>query len=327
MVDLLNIGSPKEFLQIKGIRPSKLRGQHFLISENALNKIIEAAELKPTDVVLEIGPGLGTLTQELVKRAGQVVAVEKDARFVKILQDRFKDFKNLEIIHNDILKFVFTDNKRSSVICKREECSEEQFKNYKIVANIPYNITSDILIKFLEEEPRPERLVLMLQKEVADRILERNGRSSRLSIFVNYFGKPELVTRVPATAFYPSPKVDSAIIKITPNIEAKLRCTPQRSEGRKFSFDSLEGGKEKERAFFNFVRLGFSHPRKKLISSLKIWSKRNPVPDASRRYGAGVDQIQSLPEIFRKLNLDQNVRPENLHLEDWIRLFDALERP
>ncbi len=301
-MNLANIKTIKEILNKYNLRPTKLRGQHFLISQGVLQEIVKAASLTKDDLVLEIGPGLGALTQELARRVRRVIAVEKDRRFLKVLKEELIAFQNIEVIEGDILNIpaeTFAQLMNQGDILNVPAGTFAQFMNqrYKIVANIPYNITSDILIKFLSDELKPEMLVLMIQKEVADRILERDGKSSRLSIFVNYFGKPELVARVPAVAFYPAPEVDSAIIKITPyEIGSPLEIRSRR-----------------EKDFFDFVRTGFSHPRKKLTSNLKFWSKFH------------FDQ-KELIDVFRKLNFDLNIRPENLYLEGWVRLFDALTR-
>lgn len=221
-----------------GVFPQRQAGQNFLIDKNILNKIIKVAELKKDDVVLEIGPGFGVLTQELAKQVKKVIAVELDKRMAEALKEELKEFKNVEIINADILK---TQSEKLKI----------QNKNYKIVANIPYNITSAILRKFLSEELiRPNEMVLLVQKEVAERIIAKPGEMSLLSISVQFYSQPKIISKVSNNSFWPKPKVDSAIIKLK-NIEQKI-------------------DKEiNEEDFFNLVRAGFSSRRKQLKNNFK----------------------------------------------------------
>lgn len=212
------------------IKPSKRLGQNFLIEENVLGKIIESAELSKNDIILEIGPGLGVLTIELAKRVKKVIAIEKDKRFCDILKENLKDYKNAEIINADILKIF---NKFS-------------ISDYKLVANLPYYITSPVIRLFLEAEQKPEMMILMVQKEVAQRIIAKPPKMSILSIAVQFYAEAKIIDYISKNCFYPQPKVDSAIIKIVPKQIPKINT-------------------EK---FFALVRAGFSAKRKMLKNNL-----------------------------------------------------------
>jgi 16S rRNA (adenine1518-N6/adenine1519-N6)-dimethyltransferase len=216
-------------------KAKKSLGQNFLKSNLALNKIIETGEISPTDIILEIGPGKGALTEKLLEKAGTVIAVEKDSNLFDLLKEKFIkeiETKKLLLLNEDILKY----NAKG---------------NYKIIANIPYNITGAILKKFLTEENQPSLMVLMVQHEVAKRIIGRDGESI-LSISVKAYGEPKLIMKVPARYFSPAPKVDSAVIAIK-NISRK----------------TFTKNKINETKFWEIVHAGFAHKRKKLSNNLK----------------------------------------------------------
>jgi len=261
-------------------KAKKSLGQNFLKSEIALRKIVEAGEIKPKDIILEIGPGKGALTKKLLEHAGVVFAVEKDYELIDFLKTKFEkeiSEKKLILINEDILEF---DVKKIS----------KQF-SYKIIANIPYNITGAILKKFLTEKNQPECMVLMVQHEVATRIVARphqNGtgaKESILSISVKAYGEPKMVMKVPSRYFSPAPKVDSAIISI-------------KNISRKF----FEENKIDEEKFWEVVKAGFAHKRKKLSGNLKKLF---------------LSQESSLRELGNK-------RAEDLALKDWIPLTKML---
>ena len=260
------------------MRAKKSLGQHFLRSGRALAKIIEAAEISPGDTVLEIGPGTGALTEKLLACSLQLIAVEKDDALYENLKIKYQnEIENgkLILIHDDILNFDFKS-------CKLEAIS------YKLVANIPYNITGAILEKFLSSDRQPERMVLLVQKEVAERIVAKGGRESILSISVKAYGSPKYIETVKAGSFAPAPKVDSAIITITSISKGYFRG---------FS----------EEIFFKFVRKGFKSKRKKLISNLSTIANKD-----------------KLIQTFINLGLDQNIRAENLTIENWRELINIL---
>src|SRR3989338_376581 len=248
-------------------KPKKALGQNFLKSEKIAQEIAEAGEVGFDDIVLEVGPGKGILTEKLLEKAKKVIAVEKDEQLAEFLKDKFKNNPKLEIIRGDILKF--------SPMSRRDL----DIGRYKIIANIPYYITSHLLRTFLESDYQPSLMVLMVQKEVAERIvgakrkakrnfsrftLPRSGagsdasqnfvlpssKESLLSISVKTYGRPEIIRKVPAGYFSPAPKVDSAVIKIS---------------GISKNFFQDIG----EKKFFETVKKGFSQKRKMLINNLK----------------------------------------------------------
>ncbi len=226
------------------MQKKKSLGQHFLRSESALRKIVEAGHLSPTDVVLEVGPGEGVLTELLLAQAGKVIAVEKDDRLIPVLREKFATeiaSGTLELIHADILDF---DTKRSTLTANR----------FKVIANIPYYITGALIRKFLESDTAPSMMVLLLQKEVAKRIVAQDGRESILSISVKVYGFPKYIDTVKAGAFSPPPNVDSGIIAIE-NISKEF-----------FTVSN-------EQTFFELLKKGFAHPRKLLSSNLGISSE------------------------------------------------------
>jgi len=273
----------KNLLQKSSIRPQKLLGQNFLIDKKTLKKIIDAADLSPKDLVLEIGPGTGILTQELAKKAKRVIAVEKDRKMVEILEQESKEYDNIEIMQGDILEILKIKNQKSKL----------QFKNkkYKIVANIPYYLTSNLIRRFLEssEIVTPKAMVLMVQKEVAERICAKPPDMSLLAVSVQFYAKAEIVGYVSKKAFWPVPKVDSAIIKIAPLIYA---------DRKKIDAD----------LFFKIVKAGFSQPRKQLLNNFANGLKIKK------------DLIQNW---LLKNKIGPTRRAETLSMQDWINLYNS----
>lgn len=239
--------------------PTKL-GQNFLKNKDVVRKIVDAANLSAEDVILEVGPGKGVLTEELVKIAGKVVAVEIDGNLVKILRDKFRGNEKVEIVEGDILKnnvadfiskFPFPDSEVESTRSQEGKGLGNRGKSgteYKLIANIPYYITSPIIRFFLENKFPPKEMILMVQKEVAERIVAKPGQHSILSLSVQYYANPELLFYVSKNDFDPVPEVDSAVICITPNAE----CIEQKE------IDN----------FFRIVRAGFCAKRKTLANNL-----------------------------------------------------------
>lgn len=259
------------------MKAKKLLGQHFLKSERALSVITGAGDVSEEDTILEIGPGTGTLTRKLLETGAKVIAVEKDNELFELLRYKFgKEILNgkLELIHGDILEF--------------EAKKLIKLKSWKLIANIPYNITGAILKKFLGADCQPDKMVLLVQKEVAKRIVAKDKKESILSISVKAYGTPRYIETVKAGSFAPAPKVDSAIIAI-----------------ENISKNSFQGFTEKE--FFNAVRAGFKSKRKKLSSNLSAIFAKNKVQEA-----------------FQKLNLDDNLRAEDVGIENWGKLVCSL---
>ncbi len=268
----------KELLARYGARPSKGLGQHFLIDENVLEHILAAAELSANDTVLEIGPGLGVLTRALAAHAGRVVAVELDARMVAILRERLAGIDNLEIVQGDILQL----NPAALV---------DPAPRYKVVANLPYYITSAVLRHLLEAPRKADLIVVTVQWEVAQRILAQPGDMSLLAVSVQFYGEPALVMRVPAGAFWPPPQVDSAVLKIRVYEEPPVAVSDVRW-------------------FFQVVRAGFSQRRKQLKNALAAGLHRDRDEVANALRAAGIDPRR---------------RAETLSLEEWAAVAQALD--
>jgi 16S rRNA (adenine1518-N6/adenine1519-N6)-dimethyltransferase len=258
-------------------KPKKSLGQNFLKSKKALSKICEAGNLSPGDVVLEIGPGKGVLTEKLISLGAKVVAVEKDDLLIEFLKEKFQNAiknKKLMLIHEDILDFEIPQN----------------IKKYKIIANIPYNITGAILKKFLGGQTQPSDMVLLVQKEVAERIVARDEKESILSISVKAYGIPKYIMTVNKRFFSPSPKVDSAIIQIS-SISKK-----------NFSSKKFEG------LFFETLKAGFAHKRKFVFSNIV----------------KNFNQKEKLSNIFKSLDIHMSTRAENLNVKNWIEITKRL---
>lgn len=251
------------------MKAKKSLGQNFLQSEKALSEIIDAADPKTGDVILEIGPGTGTLTDKLLPFVGKLIAIEKDDDLYEQLTEKYSEQiekGKIELIHGDILDF---------------DISQLQTSNYKLVANIPYYITGAIIKKFLSAEYQPELMVLLVQKEVAERIIARDGKESILSISVKAYGDPRYVSTVKAGSFRPIPNVDSAILSI--------------KDISKAFFEDFS-----EEDFFKLLHAGFHSKRKKLSSN---WSNV---------YGK-----EKVSAVFKEIGLNQNIRAEDLKPEQW----------
>ncbi len=264
------------------LRPRKRLGQNFLTDHRVLKQILATAEISSEDNVLEIGAGLGILTEALAERARRVVAVEVDEELVAILRARLESLPNVEVVLGDILALDIANLMR--------EGSTAVATPYKVVANIPYYITSAVLRHILEASARPRLMVLMVQKEVAQRIVAAPGQMSLLAVSVQFYGLPRLVARVPASAFYPAPKVDSAIVRIDPQQQLPI-----------------EDGEIA--AFFEIVRAGFAQRRKQLRNAL-VRGLSLPREDVSRAMGRG--------------GIEERRRAQSLSLADWVALYRAL---
>jgi 16S rRNA (adenine1518-N6/adenine1519-N6)-dimethyltransferase len=270
--------SVSALLRAHGLHPKKGLGQNFLTDRAALERIVAAADLSLDDAVVEVGAGLGFLTQRLAEEAGLVVAVELDADLVEILREQVANLSNVRIIHSDILQ-------QSDLGLAHRE--------YKVVANLPYYVTSAVLRHFLEREPRPRLLVVTVQHEVAERIVAKPGAMSLLALSVQFYGQARIVARIPARAFYPTPKVDSAIVRI--EVAGRPNVT-------------LPPGVD-ETAFFRVSRAGFQKRRKMLRNSLSA--------------GLGVAPYQ-VEDALRRAGVDPRRRPQTLSLQEWAEAAGAL---
>ena len=268
------------------IKADKKLGQNFLISDDAVSRIIEKSEVTKSDLVIEIGPGLGTLTKELLERAGKVICIELDTRMVKILNERFSLYDNFEIIHDDVLKVDLKS------IIKREKESQN-IKEAKIVANLPYYITTPIIMKLLEEKLDLKTITVMVQKEVADRLTALPGtkKSGAITYGVYYYAEAEEVLEVLPQSFIPAPEVTSEVIQF------KIRKEPP----------VLVGDDKK---MFQIIKCAFTQRRKTLLNSLVNTNIFN-----SKEHGS---------KILKEVNLKENVRPEELTLEDFARIADLV---
>jgi len=264
----------KDSLKENKIKPSKKLGQNFLIDEIIVKKIISSAEIKSDDIVLEIGPGTGVLTKEIAKKAKKVIAIEKDKGLIDLLKESLKNFKNAEIICADILSYDFRS------------------PNFKIIANIPYYITSPLIRKFLESENRPKEMILMVQKEVAQRISANPPNMSLLSVSAQFYADIKILFYVSKKCFLPSPKVDSAVIKII----------PKKSE--------LNKNKNFRILFFKIVKAGFLSPRKQIINNLS----------------KGLDiNKENTKDWLLKNNIEPKRRAETLSLKEWANLALSIQ--
>lgn len=270
----MNLTDIKNICQMYNIVPTKSKGQNFLFDQNVVEKIIQSANLTKNDTVLEIGPGLGVLTDYLIKESGQVVAVELDKKLINFLHKKYQQADNLEIIEGDILKLAVSSLKLKTP--------------YKIVANLPYNITSNFIRNFLETDSPPTEIIIMIQKEVAKRIIAKKGEMSLLSLSVQFYAEPKILFEVSRNSFWPSPKVDSAVINL------KLKD--------KIPFDD-------PKLFFKVAKIGFSAKRKQLHNNL------------ANGLHLKSDEIKT---ILKKNGLNEKIRAQDLAMEDWIRLSKSL---
>lgn len=263
------------------MRAKKRLGQNFLKSRQVVEKMAETAKVRPEDAVLEIGPGKGILTKVLLEKGARVLAVEKDKGLYGLLSDKFRKeiaSKQLLVVEGDIREF-------------EPEGYGLKPAGYKLIANIPYYLTGEIIRKFLSANTHPELATLLVQNEVADRIVAQDGKESVLSISVKVYGNPKKVMFVPAKLFEPAPKVDSAVILID-----------------KISKDFFRNFSEKE--FFNILKTGFAHKRKKLVSNLS----------------PAFIEKSAIEDILKNIGIGANARPEELTVEDWKKVFISLAK-
>ncbi len=261
------------------IKANKSLGQNFLISEEVVNAIVESSQISKEDLVIEIGPGLGTLTKYLLEKAGKVVCVELDLKMINILQDRFSLYKNFEVLHQDILKVDIKN-------LIQEQMKNTDIKQVKVVANLPYYITTPIIMKLLEDELSLKSITVMVQKEVADRLISLPGEKNvgAITYSVNYYAEAQVILEVPNYSFIPEPEVTSEVIKLN------IRKNPPVIIENK---DDM----------FSIIKCAFMQRRKTLLNALVNTKVLK-------------DKQQGI-EILEKLGLDINIRPEKLTLENY----------
>ena len=265
------------------ITANKNLGQNFLIDDEAVTGIIDAAKVSKDNLIIEIGPGLGTLTKELLEKAGKVICIELDKRMMEILEDRFSMYTNFKVINEDVLKVNLKDL-----------IQQEKIKTAKIVANLPYYITTPIIMKLLEDRLDIETITVMIQKEVADRLVTEpgTGDTGAITYAIHYYTEPKRVLEVPNTAFIPAPKVNSSVIQL------EILKTP-----------SVKVDNEEE--LFKLIKIAFMQKRKTLINALAN----------SKKYG-NKEQIE---KVLRELKIDLQIRPEKLTLEQFAELSNLIE--
>lgn len=275
----------KFILKKYNISANKSLGQNFLINDSVVDKIVESAEITKNDLVIEIGPGLGNLTEFLLEKAGKVIAIELDQRMLEILNDRFSLYDNFEIINEDVLKVNLNE-----LISKNKN---SEIKNAKIVANLPYYITTPIIMKLLEEKLDIETITVMVQKEVADRLIAIPGEklSGAITYSVYYYATSENVTIVENNSFIPEPEVDSEVIKLS------IRKNPP--------VELLD-----EDQFFKTVKASFMQRRKTLINALVN--------------GGILKNKQDAKKLFDDLNMDYNTRGESLSIEKFAEISNYI---
>lgn len=268
----MNLREETEFILKKyGLRANKKLGQNFLINEEIINQIIEKADVNKNDTIIEIGPGLGSLTAKLLENANKVIAIELDSNMSNILKERFCLYDNFELIEKDVLKVDLNE-------------IVEKYDSVKVVANLPYYITTPIIMKLLEERLKLKSITVMVQKEVGERFcaVPNSKEYGAITISINYYTKPEIIIDVPKENFEPMPEVDSCVIKLdvrdVPPVELK-----------------------NEKDFFNLIKAGFSQRRKTINNSLA---------------SMGISK-EKIKNVLEKLSIDSKLRAENLTMEQF----------
>lgn len=268
----------KEIIDLYGFKFSKSLGQNFLIDKNFVDKIVDGADIAGKNVI-EVGPGIGTISYEMAKTCKKLVLIELDSSLIPILEENMSDFRNVTIINQDILK------------TNLKEIQDKYFggEPFEFVSNLPYYITTPIIEKIFEEDLDCQSMTIMVQKEVADRMLasEKDKDYSSLSVFVKYYSEAKFLTKVPKSVFIPQPKIDSAVLRLN------LRVYDEKVNKEKL---------------FALVKAGFLKRRKTILNSM-----------------SAVAEKDDLRKVFEKLNLKENLRAENLSLDDFINITNELE--
>ena len=284
----MNLYEETKFLMDKyNIKANKNLGQNFLVDENVIETAIEKSDINEDDLVIEIGPGLGTLTKYILEKAGRVICVELDKRMIKILEGRFFLYKNFEVINNDILKVNLNE-----LINQAKQ--KYNLRKAKIVANLPYYITTPIIMKLLESKIDIASITVMIQKEVAERLAEIPGgkNTGAITYTVYYYGKTEKLLEVPKSSFIPEPSVTSEVIKINIRKEPPVKV-------------------KNESSFFKLIKVAFLQRRKTLLNSLT---------------NNGISNKEELTQLLKKLNIDEKIRSEKLTIEQFAEISNNLNK-
>lgn len=282
-----NILEETKFIMNKyQIKANKSLGQNFLISQEVVNAIVESSQITKEDLIIEIGPGLGTLTKYLLEKAGKVICIELDKKMIKILEDRFSLYQNFTLINQDVLKVDL------QTIIEKEKQNKE-IKNVKIVANLPYYITTPIIMKLLEEQLDLESITVMIQKEVADRLIAIPGEkeTGAITYSVYYYAQAQGILEVPNSSFIPEPEVTSKVIQLTIRKEPPVKVNARE-------------------VMFRIIKCAFMQRRKTLLNALVNTNIFN-----NKEQGT---------QILEKLGIEVNSRAENLTLEDYARITDLV---
>jgi len=281
------LSKTKNIMNKFNIIANKKYGQNFLIDDNILKKIIESAEITEKDLVIEIGPGLGNLTEYILNSAKFAILVEIDQKMIDVLNDRFKNYDNYLLINEDILNIDIDE-----LVIKVKKEKNIDFENIKVVANLPYYITTPIIFKLLEESNSISQITVMVQKEVAQRMVAKSHSKEFgiLTLMVEYFSSASINTEVPSTSFIPEPGVDSAVITL--------------KKQKKYYVKD-------EKLLFELIHKSFAQRRKKMINSLFASNFNNM-------------KKEEIEELFIKCNIDKNTRAEELKIEDYINLINNM---
>jgi 16S rRNA (adenine1518-N6/adenine1519-N6)-dimethyltransferase len=281
------LSQTRRLLRRFDLKARKGLGQHFLIDKEVLELITSAAALTPADVIVEVGPGLGILTRELARQAGWVIAIELDNKLAALLKQTLASFDNVTIINEDVLKI-----EPRALLNQQKARFRRGINSYKVVANLPYYITSPVLRHFLEASVKPQIMIVMVQKEVAEAIAAKPGEMSLLSVSVQFYGEPRIISYVPAKCFFPAPEVDSAILRID-------------------LYPQLAVAVADVSSFFDLVRAGFTTPRKQIANSLA--------------QGLGLPKGEVLT-LLEKAHVVSQRRAETLTLGEWAELWRVFTR-
>ena len=283
----MNLYQETKFLMNKyNIFASKKLGQNFLINDSIVNDIVSESNVTSEDLIIEVGPGLGNLTSRLLEKAGKVIAIELDPKMINILQDRFSLYENFELIYNDILKIDL-----QKLI---EDNLNENIKTAKVVANLPYYITTPIIMKLLEDNLNLESITVIVQKEVAERLAATPGDklSGAITYSIYYYTTPEIIIEVPSSSFIPEPQVDSAVIKFDILKEPRIKVMD-------------------EKLFFKIIKSAFLQKRKTFVNALL---NSNIFPNR-----------ESAEKMLLDLNIDTKIRGEKLSLEDFAKITEYIK--
>ncbi|MCL0032918.1 16S rRNA (adenine(1518)-N(6)/adenine(1519)-N(6))-dimethyltransferase RsmA [Peptococcaceae bacterium] len=288
MPKLYSISEVKKILNKHNLKANKSLGQNFLVDANIVHKIVDAADILNDDIVVEIGPGLGVLTCALAEKAKKVIAVEIDSKIIPVLKENVEPYENIEIVHADALKINF------DALVKEKAFDDKEAFSYKLVANLPYYITSPVVMHMLTNKFNLNTMVIMVQLEVAKRIVAAPGSKDYgiLSIAVQYYAEPKIVFKVPKTVFFPKPDVDSAVLELS------IRKNP--------AVDVAD-----ESLFFKVIRAAFANRRKKILNSLLC----------------GINLPKELiKKVLGEAGIDETQRGEDLSLDDFAKLADYVLR-